>query len=406
MRFQSTPGIAAGRISRSCLPNCRCNCFNPRPALLPGESVVRSSLNCFHAVSIHARHCCRANLFQASVNTCLQMVSIHARHCCRANPPCRRWKTAGCCFNPRPALLPGESSLASKARWITRVSIHARHCCRANPGSADQCRALIRVSIHARHCCRANPDNLRLARAGCGVSIHARHCCRANRQKMRSIRSAPPRVSIHARHCCRANPGNATAVANATLVSIHARHCCRANREGGVITLFIIWFQSTPGIAAGRIQLRQGRGGRVHVVSIHARHCCRANPLRRKSPATARGCFNPRPALLPGESSSSLVNREAMAVSIHARHCCRANRTTRSLRRSIWKFQSTPGIAAGRIPLTPVAAAVTVMFQSTPGIAAGRIRRWGWRAAVQCRGFNPRPALLPGESGALPSWVE
>jgi len=37
------------------------------------------------------------------------------------------------------------------------------------------------------------------------------------------------------------------------------------------------------------------------------------------------------------------------------------------------------------------------VFQSTPGINAGRIARWVtlWRADLS---FNPRPALMPGES--------
>jgi len=60
--------------------------------------------------------------------------------------------------------------------------------------------------------------------------------------------------------------------------------------------------------------------------------------------------FNPRPALIPGESRSTQTNAG-----------------------NFEKFQSTPGINTGRITLvTPVIGAAT--------------------------GFNPRPALIPGES--------
>ena len=83
-------------------------------------------------------------------------------------------------------------------------------------------------------------------------------------------------------------------------------------------------FQSTPGIAAGRIR-----------APAHLQH-------RKTS-------FNPRPALLPGESS---INQLGI---------------------STYGLQSTPGIAAGRI-----------------GCTSARLQM------MMC--FNPRPALLPGES--------
>ena len=83
--------------------------FNPRPALLPGES-IRPLLDKDHShVSIHARHCCRANLGHLQTR-------VFPRS-----------------FNPRPALLPGESLVQWPVYHAGLVSIHARHCCRANP---------------------------------------------------------------------------------------------------------------------------------------------------------------------------------------------------------------------------------------------------------------------------------
>ena len=61
--------------------------------------------------------------------------------------------------------------------------------------------------------------------------------------------------------------------------------------------------------------------------------------------------FNPRPALMPGESIMGDEMREGKG-----------------------EFQSTPGINAGRIPdAFSEVAAVLNEFQSTPGINAGRI---------------------------------
>ena len=108
-------------------------------------------------------------------------VSIHARHCWRANPGVQ-WFAAMCvmCFNPRPPLLAGESGHhRTKGNGLT-VSIHARHCWRANPDHLGQRPSHKLVSIHARHCWRANPGKLLLQGARRSVSIHARHCWRAN----------------------------------------------------------------------------------------------------------------------------------------------------------------------------------------------------------------------------------
>ena len=203
-------------------------------------------------------------------------------------------------------------------------------------------------------------------------------------------------------------------------VSIHARHCCRANPWQPSNCTARLKFQSTPGIAAGRIS-------RVNTCQVPSR-CFNPRPAllpgeswAARWSSSTRLCFNPRPALLPGESLAIADVKVRVAVSIHARHCCRANRLdfpenhhiagvsihARHCCRAnpcgiaaeahVTEFQSTPGIAAGRIKPSPRPARCKPLFQSTPGIAAGRILI-GFVQTKHLNSFNPRPALLPGES--------
>ena len=60
------------------------------------------------------------------------LVSIHARHCWRANQSQQRHQSRQSRFNPRPPLLAGESSAPIQYRLGLSVSIHARHSWRAN----------------------------------------------------------------------------------------------------------------------------------------------------------------------------------------------------------------------------------------------------------------------------------
>ena len=156
-------------------------------------------------------------------------------------------------------------------------------------------------------------------------------------------------VSIHARHCCRANRIAKHKEAEAAKVSIHARHCCRANRHDVSLENSAKVFQSTPGIAAGRIADTLRDDYKLLYVSIHARHCCRANPASFNASSSACG-FQSTPGIAAGRIVIG------------------------SLTFSDWSaFQSTPGIAAGRIMAAIVALPILPPFQSTPGIAAGRI---------------------------------
>ncbi len=134
MRFQSTPAIAGGRTrNMGWTPKGRW-CFNPRPPLLAGEPTVKSDAG-------------RS-----------QRVSIHARHCWRANPALGAAVSAETCgFNPRPPLLAGEPPQFDGMDFEQdAVSIHARHCWRANQRGHQLPKRQSTVSIHARHCWRAN----------------------------------------------------------------------------------------------------------------------------------------------------------------------------------------------------------------------------------------------------------
>ena len=179
-------------------------------------------------VSIHARHCWRANLGGAEKQSQGENVSIHARHCWRANPAgqdgdntktlfqstpaiaggriavmmAARW-CSGLCFNPRPPLLAGESQHLARRSSARNVSIHARHCWRANPramaGVEQSTEFQSTPAIAGGRIHTTEGHRLQLQ-----VSIHARHCWRANLFWCRHFHH-PTRVSIHARHCWRAN---------------------------------------------------------------------------------------------------------------------------------------------------------------------------------------------------------
>ena len=179
------------------------------------------------------------------------------------------------------------------------------------------------------------------------------------------------------------------------VVSIHARHRCRANRDAANLGYLPACFnprpaslpgesrstkparsgssfQSTPGIAAGRIWSSltpssaawrfnprpaslpgESAAGDDLVADGHLFHSTpgiaagRIQLLERRGLGVQR--FNPRPASLPGESHGRITWLAQRLVSIHARHRCRANLLTANRSAPDWLFQSTPGIAAGRI---------------------------------------------------------
>ena len=185
-QFQSTPAIAGGRIRSRATVAAAISLFQSTPAIAGGR------------IAIEAEETFRFKLFQSTpaiaggripqhhfVLHRAQHVSIHARHCWRANP--LAW-------------------LGTARRWLAQhVSIHARHCWRANPRATASAHTQTQVSIHARHCWRANPRCRRPLKirwwfqstpAIAGGRIHHNA----------DLQHGADTVSIHARHCWRANP--------------------------------------------------------------------------------------------------------------------------------------------------------------------------------------------------------
>ena len=60
-------------------------------------------------------------------------------------------------------------------------------------------------------------------------------------------------------------------------------------------------------------------------------------------------------------------------------------------------FQSAPGREAGRCLAASLTRNLNSLFQSAPGREAGRCRRRCARWPAR-RGFNPRPAVRPGDA--------
>ena len=180
-------------------------------------------------------------------------------------------------------------------------------------------------------------------------------------------------------------------------------------------------FQSTPDIAAGRSRWPLWKKSGGWHVSIHARHRCRAIPeerpwdaltdkvslharhrcraihrLQRKPSVVFR--FQSTPDIAAGRSHlCGQVFLVCRSVSIHARHRCRAIQDVGAHAAVPFMFQSTPDIAAGRSgPVAPIWCALQ-RFQSTPDIAAGRSASAHAAPASIQKCFNPRPTSLPGD---------
>jgi len=176
--FQSTPAIAGGRIGLLLCWTDREQCFNPRPPLLAGESrqihffpltswrfnprpplLAGESLSAeagVHQRCFNPRPPLLAGEFGATDQlAALQLVSIHARHCWRANASRSAASGFSKKFQSTPAIAGGRIAADTELDTNRKVSIHARHCWRANALVVDT-NGDGNVSIHARHCWRAN----------------------------------------------------------------------------------------------------------------------------------------------------------------------------------------------------------------------------------------------------------
>ena len=81
-KFQSAPGTCAGRCGHGVVGNRCGKCFNPRPARVPGDAGPAASTRQRCAVSIRARHVCRA---------------MHSREELQAGKPIRFQSAPGTC---------------------------------------------------------------------------------------------------------------------------------------------------------------------------------------------------------------------------------------------------------------------------------------------------------------------
>ena len=298
--------------------------FNPRPPLLAGESPGADRAGGGYRVSIHARHCWRAN--PSGIQPRVASTEFQSTPAIAGGRITLETLAAvtGCCFNPRPPLLAGESDASFNGDTISVVSIHARHCWRANPGliAAAELEASFQSTPAIAGGRILGKPGPRLLDEG--VSIHARHCWRAN---------LPLAVHPAAVVVFQSTP----AIAGGRIVDDG-----RAEAMKGM-------FQSTPAIAGGRIREPHEPAGMFRAVSIHARHCWRANRfggpvfsqvwlfqstpaiaggriLRRWASRGGRAKFQSTPAIAGGRIAGIIQPRShCSGVSIHARHCWRAN---------------------------------------------------------------------------------
>ena len=327
-------------------------------------------------VSIHARHCWRANPLLQQVAITPAHVSIHARHCWRANPQAPRLNATGKPFQSTPAIAGGRIRCIHPV-WAYLVQfqstpaiaggripgVHqgqgqARQVFQSTPAIAGG--RIRHVEVTRPNGDGFNPRPPLLA----GESSWYRLACLSSSLFQSTPAIAGGRIP-------------ALLLRSASFSLFQSTPAIAGGRILPVISCVVrgTMFQSTPAIAGGRIQQPQLLGLGVLSVSIHARHCWRANPggvglhlgakvgfnprpplLAGESPFSALArrpsrSFNPRPPLLAGESSALCRGARLPDVSIHARHCWRAN------------------------PL---------------GLPGRGLR-------LDC--FNPRPPLLAGESG-------
>ena len=204
--FQSTPAIAGGRIHPNEQRSRHPRPFQSTPAIAGGRIAIQSSASRFVAVSIHARHCWRANpvriLQGAPFFTPFQSTPAIAggriRPLCNWHLPGHGFQSTPAIaggrilaanseafelmgFNPRPPLLAGESPGSMRPRWL---------CNRFNPRppllAGESQRAFFRPggTILFQSTPAIAGGRIPLCCAGCAsglpVSIHARHCWRAN----------------------------------------------------------------------------------------------------------------------------------------------------------------------------------------------------------------------------------
>ena len=210
-------------------------------------------------------------------DACLSFaVSIHARHCWRANPSCMSCSKSRSLFQSTPAIAGGRTQLKS-SQLRTQPSFNPRPPLLAGEpkslitGGQDLQQFQSTPAIAGGR--TGGPDLLEAWK----VQFQSTPAIAGGRTRAAKPIQHRRDVSIHARHCWRANPPH------------WAGHLSRGN-----------CFNPRPPLLAGEPG-GHPPGQRVGGVSIHARHCWRANLRRCWSARAGRRCFNPRPPLLAGE---------------------------------------------------------------------------------------------------------
>ncbi len=250
--------------------------FNPRPPLLAGESCQSQTDDQIGRVSIHARHCWRANrqggqcprgpeLFQSTPAIAGGRIDAHGLRPAIAVE-----------FQSTPAIAGGRIHLPTLFRWTPELfqstpAIAGGRILVVIPSAASSFlfQSTPAIAGGRIEVIPVDPDIIGVFQstpAIAGGRIGPAICSRLG---WRGFNPRPPllagesrsvgknlcifAVSIHARHCWRANHDFAGQISLPVYVSIHARHCWRANRRGGRCPRAPGWFQSTPAIAGGRI---------------------------------------------------------------------------------------------------------------------------------------------------------
>ena len=167
-RFQSAPGINAGRSGEPQAGLLGLVSFNPRPASMPGDPELEPDMAHAYGVSIRARHQCRAipgiqsawadaGQFQSAPG--INAGRSRAYRPGRAHPPCfnprpasmpgdpcsdSRGKCTPRCFNPRPASMPGDPHVGDAIAHVT-AGFNPRPA--SMPGDPLRCQQVLSKSI-------------------------------------------------------------------------------------------------------------------------------------------------------------------------------------------------------------------------------------------------------------------
>ena len=395
-------------------------------------------------VSIRARHLRRAMLSGYLFGRMADMVSIRARHLRRAMHPMADYSAhelefqsapgiyAGRCVTPAAQLTMGLLFQSAPGIYAGRCGL--RHCRR---------HALQHVSIRARHLRRAMPITRsvypRPTPFQSAPGIYAGRCL----NRLQSL-TGTEIVSIRARHLRRAMPAPDITATVTQPVSIRARHLRRAMPVSRILFDQLGEFQSAPGIYAGRCQFRdtlilltncfnprpaftpgdarpgttprRARAMFQSAPGIYAGRClisvgmprptARFNPRPAFTPGDARqqrangktvDRFNPRPAFTPGDALLRSGVNCFGDVSIRARHLRRAMHRPFSTMFGQRRFQSAPGIYAGRCRRSATARHKQGRFNPRPAFTPGDapIR---FTSTTSIESFNPRPAFTPGDA--------